>query len=150
MFSSKPKPKAGTKNSGLRTSGGIATNATDELEEKDRARQLQRETAGRSGASSSSTSMPDGGIDELVAGRSSTVPPNAKQSAAIAQMTANQSAEDDALDELGDVLGTLKEQSQMMNRQLAQQSQILDNLGDKVDKTSERLKKGSRTMQKIS
>lgn len=123
------------------------------MTEKDRARQKQRELeedARRTGDTcGSSSTVPANDMANLTNGRS-TIPPNAKQSQAIAVLTANQHAEDAALDELSDVLGTLKEQSHHMNAQLAQHSKILDGLGDKVDGTADRLQKGSRTMQKIS
>jgi hypothetical protein len=88
--------------------------------------------------------------DGLTDGGRPVVPPNARQSAALTTIEANQRAEDDALDELSDVLGTLKQQSQVMSQQLSTQARILDGLEDKVDSTSARLGKGTNTMKKIT
>lgn len=148
MFSSgnsKKSKKPTSQQSGMHMDEGLSG-----LDEKDRARQMkhdleheQERVDARGLAASSSSSTAD-----LTS--SNFVPPNEKQATAIAHMTANQRAEDDALDELSDVLSTLKEQSQVMNMQLTQHAHILDGLGEKVDTTAERLKKGSSTMKKIT
>ena len=125
----------------------------DSLEQRDRARANQRALEADKakhmnfgGPQSPDTySSQDGTTD----GRP-VIPPNARQSAALTTLEANQRAEDDALDELSDVLGTLKQQSVVMSQQLNTQAQILDNLEDKVDNTSARLGKGTSTMKKIT
>jgi hypothetical protein len=131
------------------------TNNLDELDrqraakravEQDRAKQMDFDGGSDARAASSSSY---GSSSSGTKGRE-VVAPNSKQQAAISTFAANQRAEDDALDELSDVLGTLKQQSQTMSSQLTTQAAILDGLDAKVDGTSARLQKGSRTMAKIS
>ncbi len=79
-----------------------------------------------------------------------SIAPNARQASAMETMASNQREEDAALEELSDVLGALKEQSQVMNGQLTTQAKIIDGIESKVDNTSARLQKGTKTMAKIS
>lgn len=164
MFTSGKKQKKIGEGDGKIADGDETT--TKELDQKDAARRRMKEIdedAARSGIGSASSpaaadlrasrtrgsGADESDLDQLTNGRT-VVAPNGKQQRAIDVLSKGQKDEDDALDELSDVLGTLKEQSVVMGTQLKQQSKILDNLGDKVDGTSERLKKGSRTMAKIT
>jgi synaptosomal-associated protein 25 len=149
MFtSSKPKSKSVSHKKALSsTDSGQAH--LDDLDAKDRQRATRQEVAAAKAkhldlsASSSSSPTPGGGLEGGIS-------PNEKQKAALATISSNQAEEDDALDELSDVLGTLKEQSQVMSAQLKQHNQIIDGLEHKVDHTSERIRKGTRTMKKIT
>jgi hypothetical protein len=93
---------------------------------------------------------PGGASSAAAASARPVVPPNARQAAALQTLESNQRAEDSALEELSDVLGALKEQSQIMNQQLSTQAKMLDGIESKVDNTSARLQKGTRTMAKIT
>lgn len=148
MFSSGSK-KAPVK-VGLHTTNHEAEGLST-LEAKDRERERRKEQENKRSKRNTQTTNEEeeDTMADLTNGRT-VVAPNEKQSAAIATIASNQRAEDDALDELSDVLGTLKAQSEVMNQQLVQHSRILDGLGEKVDETAGRLQKGSRTMQKIS
>lgn len=121
------------------------------LEQRDRARAAQRALeADKARQMDFGSKSPEAYPSQLDDGGRPVVPPNARQSAALTTIEANQKAEDDALDELSDVLGTLKQQSQVMSQQLNTQARILDGLEDKVDSTSARLGKGTNTMKKIT
>jgi hypothetical protein len=167
LFSSdKPKPDT------LGASAAASSRATPEastaaLDEKDRQRALRKETeaarakhlnlddyANRASPDSFAPHQtPPGGASSAAAAAASArpvVPPNARQAAALQTLESNQRAEDSALEELSDVLGALKEQSQIMNQQLSTQAKMLDGIESKVDNTSARLQKGTRTMAKIT
>lgn len=134
------------------------------LEEKDRLRDKQRaleEDKRRAKFPGSSPGSYDAPASSLrPAGGASLSPddpdyrpsiqPNAKQAAALSTFEQNQRKEDEALDELSDVLGALKEQSQVINQQLRTQASMIDSIDSKVEHTGARLKKGSNTMKKIS
>lgn len=159
MFtSSKPKQSA--------TSSGPALAATpSELEKQDRERTARRaieadkskgirypdedDEPGPASRASRGKARNDSEGDVATL-RADVVAPNAKQQAAIDTFAAGKKAEDEALDELSDVLGTLKQQSQVMQGQLTTHAEMLDGIDKKVDDTSERLKKGTRTMKKIT
>lgn len=159
MFtSSKPKQTA-------ISSGPALAGAPSELERQDRERNARRaieadkakgiryddeEEAGPASKASKSRAGKDAADSDVGTLRAEVVAPNAKQQAAINTFAAGKKAEDDALDELSDVLGTLKQQSQVMQSQLTTHAEMLDGIDKKVDDTSERLRQGTRTMKKIT
>jgi len=169
MFSSKPKKHSGGGPSAARSSDAGVSG----LEEKDRQRSERAEedkqrarhiNLGDDVAEPSSPqnyetiSMPGkaGAAASTAAGAANGVParpviaPNARQTQAMSVMASNQREEDAALEELSDVLGALKEQSQVMNQQLNTHNQMIDSIESKVDNTTGRLMKGTKTMSKIS
>lgn len=164
MFTSgKPKQTVLPHGAGGVTNRANETNNLDELDrarearravEQDRVKQMDfdggsdaRAATGSSSSKSSSSSSKGRTTSDSTR---EVIAPNSKQQQAINTFQTNQQAEDEALDELSDVLGTLKQQSQTMSSQLATQSHILDGIDAKVENTSARLQKGSRTMGKIS
>jgi len=167
LFSSdKPKPDTLGASAAAASSRATPEASTAALDEKDRQRALRKETeaarakhlnlddyASRASPDSFAPHQtPLGGASSAAAAASArpVVPPNARQAAALQTLESNQRAEDSALEELSDVLGALKEQSQIMNQQLSTQAKMLDGIETKVDNTSARLQKGTRTMSKIT
>jgi hypothetical protein len=166
LFSSdKPKPDAHGAASAAASSRATPEASTAALDEKDRQRALRKETeaarakhlnlddyANRASPDSFAPHQtpPGGASSAAAASARPVVPPNARQAAALQTLESNQRAEDSALEELSDVLGALKEQSQIMNQQLSTQAKMLDGIESKVDNTSARLQKGTRTMAKIT
>lgn len=97
-------------------------------------------------AASSSSALPS----PLSSTRANDPGPTPKQANALAIIEQNKREEDEALDELSDVLHTLKGQSQAIQQQLAVQDKQVDRIESKVDNTSSRLAKNVRTMKKIT
>jgi len=161
MFSSGKSKK---KHSGEAPSLAPETTSTTTLDEKDRQRLAKREMEEARGkhldleeyatrrSPEAYSSSPNGASASAAAAASArpVVAPNARQAEAMQVFAANQKEEDAALEELSDVLGALKEQSQIMSQQLQVQNKMLDSIETKVDNTSTRLQKGTKTMGKIT
>lgn len=103
-----------------------------------------------SGSDRGAAFSPSGSASTSSYSSNPNIQPGSKQAALMAEFDANQREEDEQLDELGNVLGVLKEQSMVIQKELQHHDQILTQIDGKVDETSARLKKGSRTMQKIT
>lgn len=160
MFSSsKSKQKPAAKASlAPQDAGSAALEEKDRLREKQRAMEEDKKRAKFPGSSPTAYDAPASSLRP--AGGASLSPddpnyrpsiqPNAKQAAALSTFEQNHKKEDEALDELSDVLGALKEQSQVINQQLRTQAGMIDSIDAKVEHTGARLHKGTNTMKKIS
>uniref|UniRef100_A0A7N0TSQ0 t-SNARE coiled-coil homology domain-containing protein n=1 Tax=Kalanchoe fedtschenkoi TaxID=63787 RepID=A0A7N0TSQ0_KALFE len=89
------------------------------------------------------------GVAPAAKGKSGARTPRPEQSAAMQKVEAEKNKQDDALDDLSNILGDLKGMAAEMGSEIESQNKALDHLSDDVDGLSNRVKGANQRARKL-
>jgi synaptosomal-associated protein 25 len=89
------------------------------------------------------------GLNPVPKGRSSTRTPPSEPTDAYQKVEVEKAKQDDALTDISDILGELKEMAIGMGSEIERQNKGLDHLQDDVDEITDRLKNGNRRARRL-